>query len=100
MIDHLVVPERLSPEWMLRRHYHGGESAAVFILRNRGVLRALWRVWWLYGDALATLPYAPRPPIDPIPFARECRRREALGYVAGLLRTLPRLTKIRRDMAA
>jgi glycosyltransferase involved in cell wall biosynthesis len=100
VIDHLVVPERLSPEWMLRRHYHGGESAAVFILRNRGVLRALWRVWWLYADALATLPYAPRAPIEPAHFARECRRREALGYVTGLLRTLPRLAEIRRDMAA
>jgi GT2 family glycosyltransferase len=40
VVDHHVVPERLTPHWMLRRHWTGGQSAAVFILRNRGVLRA------------------------------------------------------------
>jgi glycosyltransferase involved in cell wall biosynthesis len=100
VVDHLVMPERLSPRWMLARHWTGGQSAAVFILRNRGVLRALWRLWWLYGDALTALPYGTRPPLDPARFARECRRREALGYVAGLVRALPRLAELRRDLAA
>jgi glycosyltransferase involved in cell wall biosynthesis len=100
VVDHHVVPERLSPGWMLRRHWSGGQSAAVFILRNRGVLRALWRVWWLYRAALTARPYATREPLDPARFARECRRREALGYVAGLVRGLPRLAELRRDLAA
>jgi glucosyl-dolichyl phosphate glucuronosyltransferase len=100
VVDHRVMPERLSPEWLLRRHATGGESAAVFILRNRGVLRALWRVWWLYRGALAARPYRARDPIDARRFAHECRRREALGYVAGLVHAIPRLAELRRDLAA
>ena len=100
VVDHHVVPERLSPRWMLRRHWTGGQSAAVFILRNRGVLRAVWRLWWLYWGALTALPYDTREPIDPGRFAHECRRREALGYVTGLVRALPRLAELRRDLAA
>ncbi len=100
VVDHHVVPERLSPRWMLRRHWTGGQSAAVFILRNRGVLRAVWRLWWLYRGALTALPYDTSEPIDPGRFAHECRRREALGYVTGLVRALPRLAELRRDLAA
>ena len=100
VVDHYVLPERLTPHWMLRRHWTGGQSAAVFILRNRGLLRAVWRLWWLYRGALTALPYDTSPPIDPDRFAHECRRREALGYVTGLVRALPRLAELRRDMAA
>jgi glucosyl-dolichyl phosphate glucuronosyltransferase len=100
VVDHHVVPERLSPRWMLRRHWSGGQSAAVFILRNRGLLRAVWRLWWLYRGALTALPYDTREPLDAARFTRECRRREALGYVTGLVRALPRLAELRRDMAA
>ena len=100
VVDHHVLPERVTPHWMLRRHWSGGQSAAVFILRNRGLLRAVWRLWWLYRGALTALPYDTREPIDPHRFAHECRRREALGYVTGLVRALPRLAELRRDMAA
>ncbi|MCW5891456.1 MAG: glycosyltransferase family 2 protein [bacterium] len=95
VVDHVVLPERISPAWMLRRASTGGQSAAVFILRNRGVLRALWRLRWLYGASFLTLPYAPREPIDAGRFARECRRREAWGYLRGLLRAMPRLRALR-----
>ena len=100
VVDHHVLRERLTPHWMLRRHWTGGQSAAVFILRNRGVARALWRLWWLYRGALTALPYDTREPIDPGRFAHECRRREALGYVVGLVRAMPRLAELRRDLAA
>jgi glycosyltransferase involved in cell wall biosynthesis len=100
VVDHHVLRERLTPQWMLNRHWTGGQSAAVFILRNRGVLRAVWRLWWLYRGALTALPYDTREPIDPDRFAHECRRREALGYVTGLVRAMPRLAEIRRDIAA
>ena len=100
VVDHHVLPERLTPQWMLRRHWTGGQSAAVFILRNRGLARAVWRLWWLYRGALTTLPYDTSEPIDPNRFAHECRRREALGYVTGLVRALPRLAELRRDIAA
>jgi len=100
VVDHHVVAERLTPHWMLARHTTGGRSAAVFILRNRGLLRAVWRLWWLYRGALATLPYDGREPVDAERFARECRRREALGYARGLVSALPRLAEIRRDLSA
>jgi glycosyltransferase involved in cell wall biosynthesis len=100
VVDHHVVPERLTPHWMLRRHWTGGQSAAVFILRNRGLARAVWRLWWLYRGALTALPYRVDGDLDADRFARECRRREALGYVTGLARALPRLAEIRRDLAA
>ncbi len=98
VVDHQVLPERLTPEWVLRRHHTGGQSEAVFVLRNRRLGRALWRVWWRYRAALAQRPYRPRAPIDPERFAAECRRREALGYLAGLLRAAPRARTLRRDL--
>jgi glycosyltransferase involved in cell wall biosynthesis len=100
VVDHYVMSERLTPRWMLRRHWTGGQSAAVFILRNRGLARAVWRLWWLYRGALTALPYDTREPIDSGRFADECRRREALGYLTGLVRALPRLAELRRDLAA
>jgi GT2 family glycosyltransferase len=97
VVDHLISPDRLTPAWFLARHARGGESAAIFILRNRGLLRALWRVRWLYARDLFARPYDPRDPIDPIRLVRECRRREARGYVASLARALPRLHALRHD---
>ena len=98
VVDHLVLPEKLSPTWLLARHAQGGRSAAIFILRNRGLLRALWRIRWLYGRDLLAPRYAPRDPIDPVRLVRECRRREALGYVAGLVRAVPSLPALLRDV--
>ena len=97
VVDHWVLAERVSPARLLRRYALGGRSAALFVLRNRGLARAVWRVWWLYARDLVAAPYAPRDPIDPGRLARECRRREALGYVAGLARALPRARALRRD---
>jgi glycosyltransferase involved in cell wall biosynthesis len=100
IVDHHVIAERLTPRWMLARHATGGQSAAVFVLRNRGLLRAVWRLWWLYRGALASLPWDGREPVDAERFARECRRPEALGYARGLVRALPRLAELRRDLSA
>jgi glucosyl-dolichyl phosphate glucuronosyltransferase len=83
-VDHWIFPERLTPAALLERHWQGGQSAALFVLRNRGLLRALWRVRWLYARHLAALPYRPREPVDAVRLVRECRRREALGYLVGL----------------
>jgi len=99
VVDHWVLPDRLRPEWFLARHWQGGQSAALFVLRNRGLLRALWRVRWLYARHLVAVPYVPREPIDPARLVQECRRREALGYLAGLVRTVPRLRALRRNEA-
>jgi GT2 family glycosyltransferase len=95
IVDHHVLPERLSPRWLLERHALGGRSAATFVLRNRPVTSALWRVWWRYGRALARLPYRLGEPVDPRRLAGECERREALGYLRGLAADLPRLHRLR-----
>jgi len=99
VVDHHVLPERLSPAWLLDRHTLGGRSAATFVLRNRPVSSALWRVWWRYGRALARLPYHPAEPVDAGRLARECERREALGYVRGLAADLPHLHGLRREVS-
>jgi GT2 family glycosyltransferase len=96
VVDHHVLPERLEPGWFLERHRAGGYSAATFVLRNRGVLRALWRVRWLYGGALLRRPPRLGDPPDPGTFARHCRRREAMGYLAGLAAGLTHLGAVRR----
>ncbi len=96
VVDHFVSYERVTPEWLLRRHAAGGRSAALFILRNRGILRALWRVRWLYGASLVAQPYTPREPVDATDLVRECRRREALGYLAGLGDGIRRFRSLRR----
>src|SRR6185369_10308354 len=97
-VDHWVLTERLTPARVLDRSRQNGQSAAIFVLRNRGLLRALWRIRWLYARPLLALPYTPREPVDPARFAGECRRREALGYVIGVLRAAPRWRTLRRDL--
>jgi len=97
VVDHWVLPERLTPQWFLKRYWDGGRSAAVFVLRNRGVLRAIWRVRWHYGSALVARPYVPREPLEAERFVRQCRRREALGYLVGLAEGIRRLRTLHRD---
>jgi hypothetical protein len=100
VVTHHIPAERMAPERILRRYGLVGRSAAVFVLRNRGVLRALWRIRWLYARHLISRPYVPREPIDAERFVGECRRREAFGYVAGLARALPELGSLRRDTSS
>lgn len=97
IVDHRILTDRLTPEWLLRRYRSGGRSAAIFILKNRGLLRALWRVRWLYGADLLARRYVPRAPVDAGRLVRECRRQEAVGYVVGLARALPLLGDLRRE---
>lgn len=100
VVDHHIEPERLTPDWFLTRHWCGGQSAAHFIFRNRGLLRALWRVQWWYGKHLLRVPYHPRAPIDADRLLAECQRREALGYVVELARLLPALPRARPAVTA
>ena len=96
-VDHWVLPERLQPAWFLARHWESGQSAAACALRNRGLLRALWGLRW-YGPFLAVAPHVPREPIDSRRLLAECQRREALGYIRGLLRGIMQLRTLRRGM--
>lgn len=100
IVEHHIMAERLSPAWFLDRYKRGGESAAVYVLRNRGLLRALWRIRWLYARQLLVPRYVPREPVDAVRLAAECRRREAVGYLVGLARALPSLPALRREVSA
>ncbi len=87
--DHVVLAERLRPEWFLRRFSAQGTSDALFQLANRGLRRALGRLRWYYAPRLLRRPYRPGSEPDPIRLLAECERREAWGYVGGLAVGLP-----------
>jgi glycosyltransferase involved in cell wall biosynthesis len=97
VVDHLVVAERLSPAWILRRHYLGGVSGATFEIKNRGLWRALGKLRWYYRPRVTWERYVPREPVDAASLVRACARREALGYAAGLVRGTLRLRELRRE---
>jgi glycosyltransferase involved in cell wall biosynthesis len=88
-VDHIVLAERLRPEWFLRRFSAQGTSDALFQLANRGLRRALGRLRWYYGPRLLRRPHRPGSDPDPVRLLAECERREAWGYVAGLAAGLP-----------
>jgi len=98
VIDHWILPERLTPAFLLARYRQRGQSGAYCELRNRGLLGALAHLRRCYGSALRTPPYRAREPIDPVRLLGECRRREAFGYLGGLARAIPLLPLLRRDM--
>jgi glycosyltransferase involved in cell wall biosynthesis len=90
-VDHVVLAERLRPEWFLRRFSAQGTSDALFQLVNRGLRRALGRLRWYYAPRLLRRPHRPGADPDPVRLLRECERREAWGYVAGLAVGLPHI---------
>jgi len=97
VVEHTVFPERLTPQWFLERQWQHGQSAAIYELRNHGLRRALGWLRWHHRPNLGVARYVPREPIDPVRLLAEVRRREALGYLVGLLRGIPRLPSLRRD---
>jgi len=99
VVDHWVGEEKLAAEWFLNRHWESGQSAATYVLRNRGALRGFSAVRW-YARYLPVGRYVPRDPIDPVRLLAECQRREALGYLLGLARGIVRLRALRRGLAA
>ena len=86
VVDHWVMPDRLSPAFFLARHWQRGQSGAMCELVNRGWRRALHRFRWWDSRFLFVAPYRARDPIDPGRLLAECRRREAVGYLTGLAR--------------
>ena len=90
-VDHIVLAERLRPEWFLRRFSAQGASDALFQLANRGPRKALGRLRWYYAPRLLRRPYRPGPDPEPGRLLSECERREAWGYLSGLVAGLPHL---------
>jgi GT2 family glycosyltransferase len=97
IVDHLVVAERLSPQWMLRRYWLGGVSGATFEIKNRGMWRAVGKLRWYYRPRFSLRGYDPRGAVDAARLERACERQEALGYAYGLVRGLARLRELRRE---
>jgi glycosyltransferase involved in cell wall biosynthesis len=93
VVDHLVLPERLRPDWFLQRVSAQGASDALFQLTNRGLRRAVGRLRWHYAGRLLRSPYRPNGVPDAARLFAECERREAWSYVRGLLRGLPLLLR-------
>lgn len=96
VVDHWVVAEKLTASYFTERQYRSGQSAAIYALRNRGVLRSIAAGRWYLPYVLARA-YVPTEPIDPTRLLAECQRREALGYFRSIARNLPRLWAIRPD---
>ena len=84
VVERTVPPDRVAPERMLRHHFERGRYAAARDLAHRGLRPALGRLRWHHRANLAVRSYRPALPIDSARLLEECRRREALGYVAGL----------------
>jgi glycosyltransferase involved in cell wall biosynthesis len=97
VVDHWVFPERLRPAWFIARATERGRSQALFELRNRGLRGALGVLRWHHARRLAAPAYRPREPIDPERLVTECRRREAIGYLAGLASGLVHLRALRGE---
>ena len=89
VVDHLVDPARLDPAWLYRRAFWNGWSEAIIALAHRPLRKTLGLVRWYYRARALRLPYRPRGEPDALRIRRECERREALGYVLGVLRHAP-----------
>ena len=88
-VDHIVDPARLTPDWLFHRAFWNGWSEAIIALAHRPLRKTLGLVRWYYRGRALRLPYRPRGEPDPVRLRRECERREALGYLLGLMRWAP-----------
>jgi glycosyltransferase involved in cell wall biosynthesis len=88
-VDHLVDPRRLDPPWLYRRAFWNGWSEAIISLAHTPLRKALGLVRYHYRYRVVRRPYRPSTRIDPRRLRDVCERREAWGFVLGLLRHLP-----------
>jgi glycosyltransferase involved in cell wall biosynthesis len=100
IVDHLVDPRRLQPEWFFRRAFWTGWSEALIGLTHRPLRKVAGLVRWHYRFRALRLPYRARPAPSARAVRRECERQEALGYVLGLLRWAPMHRRLRKAPAA
>jgi glycosyltransferase involved in cell wall biosynthesis len=88
-VDHIIDPARLTPAWLFHRAFWNGWSEAIIALAHRPLRKTLGLVRWYYRARALRVPYRPRGEPDGLRIRRECERREALGYVLGVLRHAP-----------
>jgi glycosyltransferase involved in cell wall biosynthesis len=94
-VEHLVDPSRLAPEWFFRRAFWTGWSEAMIGLAHKRVRKVLGLVRWHYRGRALRLPYLPGAHPTRAAVRRECERREAVGYLMGLLVWAPRRKALR-----
>ncbi len=88
-VEHLVDPARLHPRWFFERAFWTGWSEAMIGLAHRRLRKVAGLLRWHYRLRAFRLPYRPRGEPEAARVRAECERREALGYLLGLLRWAP-----------
>jgi glycosyltransferase involved in cell wall biosynthesis len=94
VVEHLVDPARLRPEWFFRRAFWTGWSEAMIDLAHRRLHDVGGRIRWHYRHRALRLPYRPRGEPDAGRLRAECERREAWGYLLGILRHAPTRSRL------
>jgi GT2 family glycosyltransferase len=94
VVEHLVDPARLHPDWFFRRAFWTGWGEAVVGLAHWRPRKVLGKLRWHYRFRALRPPYRPDGAPDAARVHAECERREALGYVLGLLRWGPRRARL------
>jgi len=89
VVEHLVDPARLHPRWFFQRAFWTGWSEAMNGLAHRRLRKVAGLLRWHYRLRAFRLPYRPRGEPEAARVRAECERREALGYLLGLLRWAP-----------
>jgi glycosyltransferase involved in cell wall biosynthesis len=88
-VEHLIDPRRLDPPWLYRRAFWNGWSEAIIALAHRPLRKALGLVRYHYRYRAFRAAYRATDPVDTQRLRAECERREAWGFIAGLVRHLP-----------
>ena len=99
-VEHLVDPARLHPRWFFQRAFWTGWSEAMIGLAHRRLRKVAGLVRWHYRLRAFRLPYRPRGEPEAARVRAECERREALGYLLGLVRWAPVRGRLVRTEAA
>ena len=89
VVEHLVDPARLHPSWFFQRAFWTGWSEAMNGLAHRRLRKVAGLLRWHYRLRAFRLPYRPRGEPEAARVRAECERREALGYLLGVLRWAP-----------
>ena len=89
VVEHLVDPARLHPRWFFQRAFWTGWSEAMNGLAHRRLRKVAGLLRWHYRLRAFRLPYRPRGEPEAARVRAECERREALGYLLGILRWAP-----------
>jgi len=100
VVEHLVDAARLQPGWFFERAFWTGWSEAMIGLAHRRLRKVAGMLRWHYRLRAFRLPYRPRGEPEAARVRAECERREALGYLLGVLRWAPVRGRLVRTEAA